>query len=1165
MNCPKCDFEIDEKMLVCPNCKKVLKLVCPKCNTINTSNTCKKCGFSIIAKCHQCGKINQTIKGKCSKCGFSTYSSVAINSSNIDEFACITIDFPNLQDIKSALGSTKLFEKFKVNLDALITNYVREHELSREIIDESYVIRFNKDLSFPDSANNAVNSAIEILNQITELNFKLNEFKNILLQCNIAILKRDINSLPEDYKSGFDIKMIYNDKEQSKLLSGLQVIAESKIYEVVCDNFELSTLSSTLVKKQMVMFFELNIKKYVKIPKKQPQKEEFTGLPSLPTFTDEDDSQEQSSLYDVDGINFDELRFNFINTESIYVIDKVIEKLQLNPLNVISIRARQGLAPRTEDLLSQVEKLHKFKNIFRVTCHDGLKYEPYGFFRELISCICNFAKAPRNYALNSFEMFKDIDSSNFIYNLINSKQRAETVPESSRYTLFNIFFNIFSSIHDSLIYIEDFDKMDDSSYEIIQMFFEKLDEFNVSYITVSNKDFSLHRNAHFLLSSSAYTEIIANPTPIKDILEKNLDRYKDIVDSFYMRKIAQHFKGSYLYLQHIVDYLVDNDAISREKDKKLSLTGQQGIFIPTNIDELVAKQMFLLAKEENAYKLLMMMLFVGPRVDIGTIQLFEIPEVANELQKLMSKKIIYKVENSFFVNNYNLYFSNFVSTMNFSYRQQIARELLDKVFSPEHPTSVDPILYNILSDKQEEFTAWLKLGELSNSLGDFNAYLHCSDKFLKLADHDTENKEKNYKKEVFKNISNLMNKSSPEKLKGLLQEILDNFEQDIDNQKIIELCNKMLQGYLLNGDYRQALDAIRKISANVPNMSINPYDENFNAAFFFINLVKVEILFSIGSFKDCIETANEVLDVINPETINQIRPEYLTQDKFESLLFDAMSFAVFSKVLLLDFDVNEFLGIIKSKIGYLPQNFELFLYLQDVIWGTHIESLPKIDNPDEDRFSNVLINIISAFNFNKEDYNSFASDIHQAKVSAKAARLLQLELFCDLLIGYSYFKLNRIKKAYSICNNVLETSEKKGLNTIVQISWYLISIFKYNEGNSEVASAIVNNAIVQLEKDENSSDLLFFLFKFSLAKMFFERKEYDSARICWENAELTKEKYGLNFDTYLDFDGIPVEVQAPNDFNKEPFNVESEENTYNENINPENEQVNAQVESESQE
>ena len=61
MRCPKCGINIADDALSCPNCKKVLKLKCPICGSINTTNTCQECGYIIISKCHQCGKINPTI------------------------------------------------------------------------------------------------------------------------------------------------------------------------------------------------------------------------------------------------------------------------------------------------------------------------------------------------------------------------------------------------------------------------------------------------------------------------------------------------------------------------------------------------------------------------------------------------------------------------------------------------------------------------------------------------------------------------------------------------------------------------------------------------------------------------------------------------------------------------------------------------------------------------------------------------------------------------------------------------------------------------------------------------------------------------------------------------------------------------------------------------
>ena len=173
MECPKCGMEIDDNAMVCPNCKKVLKLACPVCKTINTSNTCKKCGYVIISKCHNCGKINQTYTKVCKKCGFDTEKSVILNEANTDDFAAILIDFPNLSDMSRLLGSAKLFNKFKVSLDKIIADHVKSVGLRRQVIDKTYIIRCDKDYTFNSSAVTAVQVCIDLINKITAMNCRL--------------------------------------------------------------------------------------------------------------------------------------------------------------------------------------------------------------------------------------------------------------------------------------------------------------------------------------------------------------------------------------------------------------------------------------------------------------------------------------------------------------------------------------------------------------------------------------------------------------------------------------------------------------------------------------------------------------------------------------------------------------------------------------------------------------------------------------------------------------------------------------------------------------------------------------------------------------------------------------------------------------------------------
>lgn len=1110
MRCPKCNGNIDDNMLVCPNCKKVLKLVCPECNTINKTNTCKKCGFVIITKCHKCGKINQTKQGSCSKCGFSTYTSVAINASNIDEFACLTVEFPNLEQIKTVLGSTKLYEKFKINLDNLILDYTKSIGLTRQIVSSGYIIRFNKDETFEVSANKAMQAAIEIQNLITELNFKLDKLKNFAIRCNIAVLKRDIYSKPGEYKSGLDIKLVYQNTKKVKLLNNLQVITDASVYEAVCDNFSLSNLTSFFVKNEFVMFFELNLKKYVKIPVEEVKDEKDEELIKLPDFSElgVDNFEEEDDIYNIEAINFDAIKCDFISTKSVNLIPQIISKIKEKKKNIISVKCDKKYAPKTAELITEIENTKAFTKIFRVTCYDEMKYKPYGFFHELISNIYNFSKSTKNFAQNDFSMFKEIDSSGFIKDLINLNKREFPHPEDVRYSLFELFFNIFYSMQNALIYVENIEKMDDTSYEVLQMIFDKFDNLDVSYLMLGSKEFSMQKKSYFLLTQKYFTEITLKSTPFAEIIKKDLKKLTPVLDSYYMQKIAQNAKGSPIYFQQAIEFLKEKGLLQLE-DKVYSVAKFENVLIPPSLDELVIKRLQNLSKDSNAFKLLGMILLIAPSVDFSTLSLLN---VADEkiIQKLVEQGYIYIYRNTIYVQNYNLYRENFLASTPLEQKQALAKELLEKLFKAPNACPCEAILYNILEQEKNEFIVWEKLSQLNTSMGDFSAYLNCSVKFLKLINnHIDEGSQKtieDYKMEVYENISNLLYKYTPEKIQNIAQIILDSLEKSTDDKKVINLCNKMLQGCLISGDYSHALRLIHKILSKFPNASINPSDKSFDIAFFLISLIKIEVLFSIGDLKDCIESGDEILSVINTQNLSMLKPEHLSQGQFMEVITDAMSFVAFSRIILLKDDLKEFVSKIHSHLGTVPKIFDLFFMLEKVMHGKTVAA-DDIE-ADDDKFSKIVSSFVKAFS-HRDDCATFASDIYQAKISTKLHKLYQFELVCDLLIGHSYFRLKEFKKAASIYHSVLEQSAKNGLKTVTYLAWYFISLLKFEQGDFEVAYGVANNASIQLEKDSNSSEFLLLLFKSLLSKILIEKDEKKSAQLCFNHAIFIKDKYGL--------------------------------------------------------
>ena len=404
MECPKCGLEIDDKATVCPNCKKVLKVVCPICKTINKTNTCKKCGYVIVTKCNKCGKVNQTVDKKCKKCGFSLEQSVILNESNTDNFALMTIDFPNVNELRTLLGSVQLLNKFKVKLDNIILSVAKSAGIRRQVLNNTYILRFNKDYTFNSSVNNAITTAVKLLTEITKMNYKLTNKKNATVRCNMFLLRRSIDDNPYDIKSGFNISMVkQSDNLKQKVLNTFQIIADNFVHDALDPMYKSSPLNSVMIKDQMVMFHEVEINSHIKINYEELEDKPDEEL-EVPNFVqnmlveqDKLDGEALSKLesptdpdaiYDIETIHFNEIKCDFIRTENIDVFYHVVNKLSEHPYGICAIKTPPLYVPYSLKIISTIEELNIYKNIISITCYDEMKYSPYSFFRELVAAIC---------------------------------------------------------------------------------------------------------------------------------------------------------------------------------------------------------------------------------------------------------------------------------------------------------------------------------------------------------------------------------------------------------------------------------------------------------------------------------------------------------------------------------------------------------------------------------------------------------------------------------------------------------------------------------------------------------------------------------------------------------------------------------------------------------
>ncbi len=1126
MECPKCGLEIDDKAMVCPNCKKVLKLACPICKTINSSNVCKKCGYVIISKCHNCGKINQTISKKCKKCGFDTEKSVIMNEANSDDYVLMNIEFPNLDDMKRLLGSAKLFNKFKINLDKIISDYAKSAGLRRQIINKTTVIRFYKDYTFNSSVDSAVKGAIELLNRITAMNCKLSGKKDATLKCNMFLFKRNIEDNPNDINLDFNINLINQNikNKNDKILNTFQVLIDEAVNEAIDHKYKVFSLNSVMINDEMVMISEMDLKEFVTV--EYPQEEDEDDEIKVPNFVqnmlveqDKLDSETLSGInlnsdisdiiYDLDKINFKEIRCEFIKTENVDTIFHIMNKFQSIPKGIVAIKAPEIYKPYTLKILNAAAETGKFNNIISLTCYDEMKYAPYSFFRELVSAIFEYTVSQKLFFQNDFSMFANVDPDGLIKDLITMNNRESENSEDTRYAFFDIFLTLLQVIPKTLIFIEDFDKIDASSYDVLKYLFGAFEQLDISFLISYDKSFSLHKDCHFLLQKPFYTEIALKATSFEKLIEDNKVYFKDILDNFYFQRIAKYSCGSSLYIDIALQYLIESEVFTAD-DESIKMINPKTIIIPSNLDKLISRRLNLLQDDTETIKFLASIVLIGTRVDMTTVESLGYKNTAKIIEKLSDMGYVYEYNNCLYFPNYNLLRRNMLNTISLISLKEIARDLLAKVYNnADMPSTSEAYLYSLLGEYENEKKEWEALAQVNLSLGDFSSYVNCIWKIIELLNNEeqTENIEQ-YKNSLYESIAENLYEYIPQKTYLIADTTLKNIEKSGDTDKIIQLCNKMIMGAIAIGDYNKALELIHKVLALLPTSSINPADENFNHYFFLMSLVHIQVLFNIGALVDCLDVGYKVLNVINNTTINILKPDYYSEDDFKILITDSVGFIAMANVLLLTGKCGEFLNILKNELDFIPQSYDLFITLENLLRGNC--NSPDIGQISEnDKFGNILINFINAFTGEADE---FAENIYNAKIIAKELNLHQFELFADLMIGYAYIKIQSYQKAEYIIYEIIKETNKNGMSVLLYIAWYVMSELYLKQGKYDIAFGILNNSLIQLERNNLVGEYVLMLFKYNMYKIMTYRKEFESANICLAHAKYIAQKYGINFN-----------------------------------------------------
>jgi hypothetical protein len=644
-------------------------------------------------------------------------------------------------------------------------------------------------------------------------------------------------------------------------------------------------------------------------------------------------------------------------------------------------------------------------------------------------------------------------------------------PEDARFTYIDAWCNFLKKLSSTAIIIDGYEYLDATSLQTLELYFDKYKKIVPTFIFITSTKTKLHSKIASLLRTNMYSEYALIPNSLDACLSTLKSDGTDFIQSFYYEKIKENFNGSYLYFSNALKYLQDSGVLLDFEDK-LIIRSNKSVVIPPSIDELFKTRIKHLSKNMDISLIFAYSSILGARLDFQTLIELGIKDIETNTNTLVNSGLAYVDNNCIYVSNYQILKPIIQSSLKKAAEEFLAKNILAKL-SKGLDNATQAILMGKLGAFKEEYLILWKNSIFAIKTGDYDSYLVNCLGFLSLVKHiesniSEEEIEEN-KKEVYSNILSCLYNYAPEKIYDIENILLrDAFNQN-DDEKIVKLSNLMLQGALISSNYGSALELLHNILARM-EFPILIVDGEINTKFLLLSLVNVEILYNIGDFRTCADIVQDVLKVLTHEVIQKVKPANFSVSLFISHILDTCRLGAFAKLWLMDNDLTDYFNQIETSLGTELPDKDCILAIRDFFAG-------KIYMPQNiesySAFSKMIFLILQEFNERQNDFKQFAQNIYQAKLLALELHQKEIELFCDLMIAYSYERLDNREKAVLIYNDVMETSQKISMFNINLLAKYLLSLHSDNENQL----IIVNNALEALQKSNNENKILYALFE----------------------------------------------------------------------------------------
>ena len=146
----------------------------------------------------------------------------------------------------------------------------------------------------------------------------------------------------------------------------------------------MASIGMTRIKNQAIFLYEMDLSDL--ITKEEKIEDDNTEL-KIPNILEAQQEilDEEDSIYDINGIDFDEIHCSFAKSITQGLSSEIAQRLMAKKKNILVVKGKKEYYPRTLEVIEKIKSNNIFTQVLKVTCYNDMKYKPYVFFYELIA------------------------------------------------------------------------------------------------------------------------------------------------------------------------------------------------------------------------------------------------------------------------------------------------------------------------------------------------------------------------------------------------------------------------------------------------------------------------------------------------------------------------------------------------------------------------------------------------------------------------------------------------------------------------------------------------------------------------------------------------------------------------------------------------------------